>query len=237
MARYNAASKFYVHYNKIKSLMTAPDTAAVAFNTGSDMKYLRNDCKRYNLPTIDMLVHDTVDYIKLLEEQNPPVSYSLTSVCERLGVPVTGEHNSEQDALRTGYCLGIILKRIYEQSGLRFAELAEIIAARHARAGIIKPSRVNRRHIEEKAELRHRDTKFSGMSVSASHTVEDSHLFSRLAKRLVDIGAWYTTSIADADIFLIAREDGDLWRISTAKARAQDDHEFEIIGFEEFMRA
>jgi len=232
LSSYYSADKFPKHYEKIKSLLTAFDTIPLAFNAGSDMKYLRNECHRYSLDVIKTIWPiDMEDFIRLYEEQDSVGHYSLSNICERLLIPVTGEHNSEQDAYRTGLCMFEIMKGFKEKFGVSFQEVEKIIKAKKGREGLIRVIKCSKEQMLKKPALHSHDNIYSGQTICASHSIEDSKRFNRLAKKMGDINCYYSPLIKEADIFLMLKNDPDPLRPKIAKEMGA-----KIVLFETFMQ-
>ena len=50
---YYASPEFPDFYDRIRSLLTAPDQTVIGYSTGCDAGFLRDACLRYGLPSLD----------------------------------------------------------------------------------------------------------------------------------------------------------------------------------------
>lgn len=97
---YCASPEFPAFYDRIKSLLTAPDQTVIGYSTGCDAGFLRDACLRYGLPPLDFdFVDSQILYGKYSGEK---MQVSLGNAGTALGV---GEgiilHKSDEDAYLT----------------------------------------------------------------------------------------------------------------------------------------
>ena len=97
---YYASPEFPEFYDRIRSLLTAPDQTVIGYSTGCDAGFLRDACLRYDLPSLDFgFVDSQVLYGKYSGEK---MQVSLGNAGAALGID--GGiilHKSDEDAYLT----------------------------------------------------------------------------------------------------------------------------------------
>lgn len=104
-----SAKNFSHFYNKIKKLLTQEDVLCIGFEINEDVKYLLNNCDKYQLDAINFKYLDVRKIIKLLTEKEPN---SLAKEYIRyFHKPYMGVHRSDVDAEMTMLVLKEVLKK------------------------------------------------------------------------------------------------------------------------------
>lgn len=97
---YYASPEFPEFYDRIRSLLTAPDQTVIGYSTGCDAGFLRDACLRYDLPPLDFgFVDSQILYGKYSGEK---MQVSLGNAGAALGID--GDiilHKSDEDAYLT----------------------------------------------------------------------------------------------------------------------------------------
>ena len=97
---YYASPEFPDFYDRIRSLLTAPDQTVIGYSTGCDAGFLRDACLRYGLPSLDFgFVDIQTIYGKYSGEK---MQVSLGNAGAALGID--GDvilHKSDEDAYLT----------------------------------------------------------------------------------------------------------------------------------------
>lgn len=96
---FKEAPKFNEVYEKITSLMTESDTLCFGYGITNDLRFLQNDCKRYQLPYIHAKVCEIQKLIEFVEG-NKARKLDVEYV-ERIGDNERNAHRSDEDAFRT----------------------------------------------------------------------------------------------------------------------------------------
>ena len=91
--------KFNERYAEIKKLMTAKDVVCVGYGIDNDLKFLSDECERYELKKIKAKVYDVQKIIKAVEEK--PARKLHLEFTERFGEQEEKPHRSDIDAVRT----------------------------------------------------------------------------------------------------------------------------------------
>lgn len=97
---YYASPEFPAFYDRIRSLLTAPEQTVIGYSTGCDAGFLRDACLRYGLPSLDFeFIDSQVLYGRFSGEK---MQVSLGNAGTALGI---GEgirlHKSDEDAYLT----------------------------------------------------------------------------------------------------------------------------------------
>ena len=96
---YESFPSFDKQYDVIKGLFSE-DVIAFGHGVTNDVRFINNDCKRYNLPYIDFDFYDCADIYK--EFENSKQVKSLAKVSNEIGEHTQGEkHESKEDAILT----------------------------------------------------------------------------------------------------------------------------------------
>lgn len=94
---YESFPKFNERYELIKKLFDK-DTIAFGHGITNDVRFLNDDCKRYELPYIDFVFYDSADIYR--EYGNDKEVKSLAKVSKEFGEHTQGEkHESKEDAV------------------------------------------------------------------------------------------------------------------------------------------
>lgn len=104
-----SAKKFTYYYDKIKRLFKDEEVICIGFEINEDVKYLLNNCDRYNLEPINFKYVDVRQIIKFLTNEKPK-SLSVEYVkytCK----PCFDAHRSNIDAEMTMCVLREVLKK------------------------------------------------------------------------------------------------------------------------------
>lgn len=117
-SEFKHAPLFPMFYDEIDALLTDPDSLIFGFSVGNDVRYVRDDCKRYDLPAIDYRFYDVQQmYMSYMQIKNQP---SLIGICNQYGIDETQEiHKSDDDARMTMEAL----KRLCELTDKTVGEL------------------------------------------------------------------------------------------------------------------
>jgi len=101
--------KFTTYYKKISKIISVPDTLCIGWQMDGDVKYLLNNCHRYNLPAINLRYIDVRDILQILtKEQVGSLSHEYTKWCHKL--PELS-HTSDIDADMTKDVLNAVFKK------------------------------------------------------------------------------------------------------------------------------
>lgn len=93
---YESFPSFDKRYERIKGLFDE-NTVALGHGITNDVRFINDDCKRYNLPFIDFIFYDCADIYK--EFENDKQVKSLEKVSKEIGYHEQGErHRSLEDA-------------------------------------------------------------------------------------------------------------------------------------------
>ncbi len=91
--------KFDEQYQTIKKLMTAKNRICLGYGIDNDVRFLSDDCKRYNLPQIKAKIFDVQKLIAICE--NKQARKLDIEFIERFGEQEGRAHRSDVDAVRT----------------------------------------------------------------------------------------------------------------------------------------
>ncbi|MGM9637888.1 MAG: hypothetical protein ACI3YK_07905 [Eubacteriales bacterium] len=111
---------FPMFYDEIEALLTDPDGLVFGFSVSNDARYVRDECKRYNLPPINYQFYDVQQMFMGFEGvKNQP---SLAKICEQYSVPESQEiHKSDLDSKMTME----VLEALCKATGKSVPELIE----------------------------------------------------------------------------------------------------------------
>ncbi len=106
---YDQAPTFPHFYQQIASLLQQSDCQIVGFSLANDKGFLRNACKRYQLPPIDFTF---VDVQKLYKSYSGASHVtSVEKIMQSLDLPLLKLHKSDEDALSVLMILQVLCKR------------------------------------------------------------------------------------------------------------------------------
>ncbi len=91
--------KFDGQYQTIKKLMTAKNRICLGYGIDNDVRFLSDDCKRYNLPQIKAKIFDVQKLIAICEDKQ--ARKLDIEFIERFGAQEGRAHRSDVDAVRT----------------------------------------------------------------------------------------------------------------------------------------
>ena len=108
-AKVTSSPNFSEHYKQIKRLFDRVDLA-VGFAVGNDVRALRKDCERYNLPKLSYKALDMEQICKQMEEHR--AAHGLAGYVEAwCGARPKNQHRSDGDA----YATMLLLREICKQ--------------------------------------------------------------------------------------------------------------------------
>lgn len=109
--------KFDQRYKEIKALMTAKEVVCIGYGVENDVRFLADDCKRYNLPLIKAKVYDVQKLIKIACDR--PARKLQIEFTEAFGECEEKPHRSDTDAVRTM----MLCKKICGETGESVKEI------------------------------------------------------------------------------------------------------------------
>ena len=118
---FKSSPKFPRHYERIKALITDPDTEVIGFSHNNDAMFLAKACKRYSLDIISYKFYDVQEmYGEIYGKTN---QVALNTIAEELGVDMSSMvlHRSDDDALASM----LVAKALTEKLGISIEELIE----------------------------------------------------------------------------------------------------------------
>ncbi len=119
-SEYEERLTFREYYPKIKSIINSCDYI-LGHSLFNDAKALNDDCKRYNLPSLNFEFYD----VKLFYQEyaNTKAEISVNNILKQLNVKgQQGEHDAEVDAYNTM----LEFKKIINNLGVSFIEMLEL---------------------------------------------------------------------------------------------------------------
>ena len=118
-AKVMEAPNFSAHYKHVKRLFDHADVA-VGFAVGNDVRALRKDCERYELPKLSYLAMDMEQICKLMDEHRE--AHGLAGYVEAwCGEKPKNQHRSDGDA----YATMLLLREICKQKHVTPAMMME----------------------------------------------------------------------------------------------------------------
>lgn len=119
---YNASPDYVHYFNEIKKLFTDNEMLIFGHTTDSDMKYLNDEAKRYNLPFFSCDFYD-VKYMYNTYTGKSKSSYGVSKICDELGIQRPDHaHRSFDDA----YATMEIVKEICARMNISVCQLIDI---------------------------------------------------------------------------------------------------------------
>ncbi len=98
-SEFRRSPTFPAYYEQIRDLLTAQDQIVVGHAVSNDVKFLMDECRRYQLPHFDYAFYDTQKVYREFKEIRNQVS--LDHILEDFGIEPTCLHKSDDDALMT----------------------------------------------------------------------------------------------------------------------------------------
>ena len=202
---------FNKYYNKIKSLLTAKNQILLGHSITSDIHYLKNACKRYDLPEIKVEVYDTQDFYYQLKKTRESKCRSLDKIVADLGIDIgtLREHKSCDDAELSM----LEAKEICAKLGVSISELIELCDNSKRDSDKLDYSKKGKRKQFEKdlrkiAE-RYAD-RYSCKAICLSNAIKETDYNLRLAliKEIFKKGYNYVCKASDCDYFVVGKEKG-----------------------------
>ena len=97
---FKKSSLFPVYYDEIETILTDDDCFVFGFSVNNDARYVRDECIRYNLPSINYTFYDVQKmYMLFLKTKNQP---SLIGLCNSYNIKASQSiHKSDEDAYMT----------------------------------------------------------------------------------------------------------------------------------------
>lgn len=146
-AVFKKAPAFPNYYEKIKALLTEPDTLIFGYAPENDAGFLRSEFERYALPSVNFVFYDVQRIFKKCIPSETGNLPSLASACEQLSVTIDQTtHKSSDDALATM----LILKKLCEKT---LASPKELIEKHPICKGELENGMVKANYFKPKAEL------------------------------------------------------------------------------------
>ena len=102
--------KFNERYAEIKKLMMAKDTVCVGYGIDNDLKFLSDECERYELKKFKAKVYDVQKIIKAVEQKAARKLH--LEFTERFGEQEEKPHRSDIDAVRTMMVCKNVLEKV-----------------------------------------------------------------------------------------------------------------------------
>ena len=211
---YESFPKFDERYELIKNLF-GKDVIAFGHGVTNDVRFLNDDCKRYNLPCIDFVFYDCADIYK--EYGNDKEVKSLAKVSKEFGEHTQGEkHESKEDAL-------LVYEYTKEMCEQMKTSLKDLLTLVNNCKGENKSGRCTYRNIRPKYEKTKNTGKLYeyflkyvkesngcnnkfllGKNVAVSLEYEKKHFKEMLLiiQLIVNCGGRYVTDGKEADIFV-----------------------------------
>ena len=261
--RFFASPTFPVLYQKIKALLSAPDTRAIGHAVYNDARFIKTACERYGLPVIDFDFFDTQAYFKQfvkavsIDGAVEGVDIGLDKMCELLKVRVKDLHRSDADAKMTMLALKKMCKMQkitisqaldtpFTTGGLRFGAV-EIDKPRRMLANenfttndmSNRNRKLFKRFLERvKAEDGYEKT-LLGRKVAISFAYENEKFIQtlKIIQQIYNRGGEYTKEGSEADIFLYKRVGGSRKCVRQAHAvkRSRSGYAVEFYTVAEFL--
>lgn len=254
---FRSATPFPAHYEKIRSLLTAPDTVIFGYAPENDAGFLRSEFERYRLAPVDFRFYDVQRLFKCCTGDGQQALSSLSAACEALGIsPDIANHKSSSDALATA----MVLKELCRLSGLSPAALTE---KHRICEGMLKNGELSANYFKPKPRLAPSEKNMlkginkdrfknvirrlavkrpfgGGKRFCFSRNYEYRH-FSEMcviASELMKNGYRYTAKVSECDVFVKKPPNigGECQKLIAAEAlRAVKDRP-EIIEFDELLK-
>lgn len=215
---------FSFFYNKIKNLLDRPNTIVVGFEVEGDLKFIKDECIRYNLDPFSV---NSIDIRKLLRFYNKTVN-SLGKEYEKwVGRIPDIEHRSDVDAILT---LGIA-KAICEKEKTKLIEFPEYEN---------KKDKFDR-FLSQIQKTEDANLVFDNKKICFSKNYEnkyDKNLF-KLVQLIANSGGTYVKKVSLADIFvtydLIDKLNKICDREKYVKKAIEEGAKIEIVKFQDFL--
>ena len=104
--------RFNMVYRTIKDLLTNPKNISFGFDVANDLKYINDECLRYNLPLIKTISYDIQEFYEMYVGNKG--KKSLGKLAELLYIDLSSfhEHNSRDDAMMTMLVMQEIAKKL-----------------------------------------------------------------------------------------------------------------------------
>ncbi len=254
---FRSAEPFPAHYEKIKSLLTAPDTVIFGYAPENDAGFLRSEFERYRRTPVDFRFYDVQRLFKCCVSNGQQALSSLSAACEALGIsPDIANHKSSSDALATA----MVLKEICRLNGLSPAALAE----NHRECeGMLKNGEISANYFKPKPKLAPSEKNMlkginkdrfknvirrlavkrpfgGGKKFCFSRNYEYRH-FSEMCvivSELMKNGYRYTAKVSDCDVFVKKPPNigGDCQKLVGAEELSHQRGRPEIIEFDELLK-
>ena len=92
---------FSYYYEKIKSLLLCPNNVVLGLDVYNDLMYVNDDCKRYNLPKIELKACDVQDLFKQYSGEKHQKGLKKLVDFFEIDNSSLVEHNSRDDSIMT----------------------------------------------------------------------------------------------------------------------------------------
>jgi DNA-binding protein YbaB len=113
---FDGKPSFPDEYRSIKNMLTNPNHITFGFDVINDLKFINDDCKRYNLPKIEIKSYDIQNFYRLYSGIKKRVG--LFDIADILGIKYSSlsKHNSRDDAKVTMLVMKEISKKMESSS-------------------------------------------------------------------------------------------------------------------------
>ena len=235
---YLKAPKFPEVYNKIVKLLTQPDLLILNHAVINDLRYLKNEIKRYHLTPFEFIAYDTADvYKQFLSIENQKYK-SLTIITNELNLDSYEEHKADDDAYAAYQIFHkLCLKLELDPTQLIALSNTKPYSMMEEYNKEIKPSyKLDMEPLIKKMKNRNLSNRFLGQSVTVSKNIEDDfELLKPIVQYIIDCSGTYTRKVSECNI-LIYREDDNCVRLRIANLRNTEFHQIQLISYDEFKR-
>lgn len=157
-SEFKSAPLFPLFYDEIDALLSDPESLVFGFSASNDARYVRDECIRYNLPSINYRFYDVQKmYMCYNELKNQP---SLVGLCNQYNIPENQDvHKSDVDARMTME----VLQNLCELTG---KDVCDLISSYPGSVGEMKDGTLswvfNPPKEEKTSKDNHTDSKNSG---------------------------------------------------------------------------
>lgn len=106
---YNSSHKYPYYYPAIKTLLEDGNTIVFGHTIATDIKYLNDESRRYNLPFVSCRFYDVGYIYNTFTGNDSHNQYGVSRICKELNIEENfREHKSDDDA----YAVLLILKKL-----------------------------------------------------------------------------------------------------------------------------
>ncbi len=214
-----ASPPFTYYYERIKSMLTAPDTLIFGYAPENDAAFLRSEFERFSLPEVDFTFYDVQRLFRKIVPSEDKNLCSLSNACEELSIDTAFiTHKSCDDA----YATMLVLKELTNRTKKTANEL---ISEHKTVRGELKQGEVRANYFKPKPELKAGEENYIkgvnkdnfrylvrrlSLKKAKNGKICFSWLFEYrnyremavLISRLSELGYRYTSKLSEADYFV-----------------------------------